>query len=177
MERENLIRGSGWLFLSLGRRMERAITLTRALREITRPLEPENWAYMQWLLEVADSAMTYRQRYYTTLQPLPVLDVLMMDETNPRSLHFQLEHIVDLYAKLPRGEAEELDQMQRALEALRGIDLQALQFPVGGKASAQDPFTLLDRSLGELTELLFTWSNNLSIRYFSHARTLPSRMG
>ena len=177
MERENLIRGSGWLFLSLGRRMERAVTLTRALREITRPLEPENWAYMQWLLEVADSSMTYRQRYYTTLQPLPVLDVLMMDETNPRSLHFQLDHIVDLYAKLPRHEPEDLHEMQQALEALRGIDLQALQFPAGGKASAKDPFTLLDRLLGELTELLFSWSNNLSSRYFSHARTLPSTMG
>ncbi len=30
--------------------------------------------------------MTYRQRYYTTLQPMAVLDVLMADETNPRSL-------------------------------------------------------------------------------------------
>ncbi len=177
MERENLIRGSGWLFLSLGRRMERAITLTRALREITRPLEAENWAYMQWLLEVADSSMTYRQRYYTTLQPLPVLDVLMMDETNPRSLHFQLDHIVDLYAKLPRNEPEDLADMQRALDQLRGIDLQALQFPAGGKTTPKDPFTLLDRSLGDLTELLFTWSNNLSSRYFSHARTLPSTMG
>lgn len=177
MERENLIRGSGWHFLSLGRRMERAITLTRALREITRPLAPEDWAYMQWLLEVADSAMTYRQRYYTTLQPLPVLDVLLMDETNPRSLHFQLDHIVDLYAKLPRGEAEELASMRQALQALRGIDLQAMQFPLSGKSVAKDPLTQLDRSLAALTEQLFSWSNNLSSRYFSHARTLPSTMG
>jgi uncharacterized alpha-E superfamily protein len=32
-------------------------------------------------------------RYYTTLQPLAVLDVLMADETNPRSLDFQLSHL------------------------------------------------------------------------------------
>ncbi len=44
MERENLIRGSGWLFMSLGRRLERAIYLTRQLRVITRPLRAENWA-------------------------------------------------------------------------------------------------------------------------------------
>ncbi len=177
MERENLIRGAGWLFLSLGRRMERALILTRALREITRPLEPENWAYMQWLLEVADSSMTYRQRYYTTLAPLPVLDVLLMDETNPRSLDFQLEHIVEIYRKLPRNEPGELASMQGSLGALRAIDLQTMRFPASGKASAKDPFTRLDRYLGELTELLFAWSNNLSSRYFSHAHTLPSAMG
>ncbi len=177
MERENIIRGSGWLFMSLGRRLERAITLTRELREITRPLPAEDWAYMQWLLEVADSSMTYRQRYYTTLQPLPVLDVLMADETNPRSLQFQLEHLVELYAKLPRHEPADLGAMQGALDTLRGLDLQTMEFPLAGRAGAKDPFTRLDRTLGELTSLLFRWSNNLSSRYFSHARTLPITMG
>ena len=102
MERENINRGSGWLFLSLGRRLERAIYLTRQLREITRPLASEDWAFLECLLEVADSSMTYRTRYYTTLQPLAVLDVLMADETNPRSLDFQIGHLADLYRKLPR---------------------------------------------------------------------------
>lgn len=177
MERENLIRGSGWLFLSLGRRLERALTLTRALGEITRPLPPEDWAYMQWLLEVADSSMTYRQRYYTTLQPLPVLDVLLMDESNPRSLHFQLDHIVDLYAKLPRGEPGDLHSMGQALEALNGIDLGTVQFPGDGAVARNSSLAQLNRSLIGLTELLYSWSNNLSSHYFSHARTLPSSMG
>ena len=177
MERENLIRGSGWLFLSLGRRMERALTLTRALAEITRPLPPEDWAYMQWLLEVADSSMTYRQRYYTTLQPLPVLDVLLMDESNPRSLHFQLNHIVDLYAKLPRGEPEDLHSMGQALEALRGIDLETVQFPGDGAIAKNSSLPQLNRFLVGLTDLLYSWSNHLSGHYFSHARTLPSSMG
>jgi uncharacterized alpha-E superfamily protein len=43
--------------------------------------------------------MTYRSRYYTTLQPLAVLDVLMADETNPRSLDFQLAHLVRSLSK------------------------------------------------------------------------------
>ena len=56
--------------------------------------------------------MTYRSRYYTTLQPVAVLDVLMADETNPRSLDFQLSHLADLYAKLPRHIPEDLQAMQ-----------------------------------------------------------------
>ena len=102
MERENINRGLGWLFMSIGRRLERAIYLTRQLREITTPLSEQDWPLLECLLEVADSSMTYRARYYTTLQPLAVLDVLMADESNPRSLDFQLSHLADLYQKLPR---------------------------------------------------------------------------
>ena len=45
------------------------------------------------LLEVADSSMTYRSRYFTTLQPAPVLDLLMNEEANPRSLAFQTKDL------------------------------------------------------------------------------------
>ncbi len=56
--------------------------------------------------------MTYRSRYYTTLQPVAVLDVLMADETNPRSLDFQMSHLADLYQKLPRHAAGDTLAMQ-----------------------------------------------------------------
>ena len=178
MERENLIRGSGWLFMSLGRRLERAIDATRQLRVITRPLSAENWRYLEYLLEVADSSVTYRTRYYTTLQPLAVLDVLMLDETNPRSLEFQLNHLVELYAKLPRYDPSDLKTMQNALDLLRRIDLRAMIYPGPEKADRRDAgLRRLDRYLADLESLLPSWSNNLSSRYFSHARTLPINMG
>ena len=96
MERENITRGPGWVFMSLGRRLERAMYSVRQLREMTAGLDEESWPVLEYLLEVADSSMTYRSRYFTTLQPLAVLDVLMADETNPRSLDFQMAHLVDL---------------------------------------------------------------------------------
>ena len=206
MERENLIRGSGWLFMSLGRRVERAIYLTRQLRVITNPLSSENWTYLEYLLEVADSSVTYRTRYYTTLQPVAVMDVLMMDETNPRSLIFQLEHLVELYEKLPRYLDSDLAAMHMMLARLRGINLQAMVYPArdnsgparGGSESSRDngsssaeinesardkrgrrsaELRQLDQYLADLENLLPSWSNDLSSRYFSHARTLPVVMG
>jgi uncharacterized alpha-E superfamily protein len=45
MERENINRGLGWLFMSIGRRLERAIYLTRQLREITTPLDEQDWRF------------------------------------------------------------------------------------------------------------------------------------
>ena len=115
MERENTTRGSGWLFMSIGRRLERAIFAARQLREVTTPLAEQDWPLLECLLEVADSSMAYRTRYYTILQPLALLDVLMADEKNPRSLDFQLSHLLELYEKLPRTVPEDLKAMQDAL--------------------------------------------------------------
>ncbi|MGA3105446.1 MAG: circularly permuted type 2 ATP-grasp protein [Terriglobales bacterium] len=178
MERENINRGLGWLFMTIGRRLERAIYLTRQLREIARPITEEDWSLLDCLLEVADSSMTYRTRYYTTLQPLAVLDVLMADETNPRSLDFQLSHLADLYQKLPRRVAVDLQAMRTALTLLRSFDLRKISYPLpGAAANGSDGLSRLANFLRELEGLLPSWSNNLSSRYFSHARTLPITIG
>jgi uncharacterized circularly permuted ATP-grasp superfamily protein/uncharacterized alpha-E superfamily protein len=178
MERENINRGFGWLFMSLGRRLERAIYLTRQLRVITKPLASEDRSFLELFLEVADSSVTYRTRYYTTLQPLAVLDVLMADETNPRSLDFQLAHLADLYEKLPRHLPTELEAMRDALKSLRTVDLQAIKYsPPRKMARSEDRLKQLDRYLAGLENLLPFWSNNLSSQYFSHARTLPITVG
>jgi uncharacterized alpha-E superfamily protein len=124
--------------------------------------------------------MAYRSRYFTTLQPLAVLDVLMADETNPRSLHFQLAHLADLYERLPRHLPSELQAMRDALAMLRSFDLRKIKYPLPGATNSPngaDGLAQLERFLKGLERLLPSWSNNLSNRYFSHARTLPVTMG
>ena len=180
MERENITRGPGWLFMSLGRRLERAMYSVRQLRQLTGQLDEASWPFLDYLLEVADSSMTYRSRYFTTLQPVAVLDVLMADGSNPRSLAFQLSHLTDLYQKLPRHVAEDLGALQHAIGLLRDLDLGTLDYPLPGAtrtiantaASAQ-----LDQSLGYLQALLPWWADNISRTYFGHARTFPISIG
>lgn len=179
MERENVTRGPGWLFMSLGRRLERAMYCTRQLREVAKPLAEQDWPILEYLLEVGDSSMTYRSRYFTTLQPIAVLDVLMADETNPRSLMFQLTHLVDLYRKLPRHVPADLRAMRRALSRMRSFDLQNLELPLPGgpETGESEESGRLEKSLRQLEKLLPSWSNNLSHHYFSHSRALPSAIG
>ena len=180
MERENINRGIGWLFMSIGRRLERAIYLTRMLRQITLPLGEKDWVLLECLLEVADSSMTYRSRYYTTLQPMAVIDVLMADGENPRSLDFQLAHLADQYQRLPRRMTDDLEAMRDALKMLRGFDLPTLSYSLPSDPStAKDAEGLarLENFLAGLERLLPSWSDNLSGRYFSHARTLPISIG
>jgi hypothetical protein len=68
--------------------------------------------------------------------------------------------------------------MQDALARLRGIDLKTMLYPAPDTSDHRDAgLRRLDRCLGDLGNLLPSWSNNLSSRYFSHARTLPITMG
>jgi uncharacterized circularly permuted ATP-grasp superfamily protein/uncharacterized alpha-E superfamily protein len=87
---ENMVRGGGWLFLELGRRVERAqavaTEVARALDKAPAHIETG----LRLVLELCDSAITYRSRYLNVLQPAPVLDLVLADQGNPRGLAFQL---------------------------------------------------------------------------------------
>lgn len=179
LERENITRGPGWTFISLGRRLERALYTARQVRELAMPLDEDSWTLLEYLLEVADSSMTYRSRYYTTLQPAPVLDVLMLDPQNPRSLAFQMHHLADLYEKLPRHIARDSRIIRKATAKLDAVDLSTLAYSAPGTVDSakMDAFLQLDRQLRELEDMLPSWSNNISNTYFSHARTFAITIG
>ena len=113
---------------------------------------------------------------------MAVLDVLMADGTNPRSLYFQLSHLADLYAKLPRHVPADLSAMQHAVEMIRNLDLQSLDYPLPGSDAAQQQRNLegqtqLDRTFDFLQSLLPSWADNLARTYFDHARTFPISIG
>lgn len=180
MERENITRGSGWIFLSLGRRLERAMYSVRQLRELTFGLDEKSWPLLEYVLEVSDSSMTYRSRYFTTLQPIPVLDVLMADENNPRSLNFQMAHLAHLHSQLPRHSPADQEAIQQAVALLRGLDLERLEFPLPGcerPAEDCDGQLQIDRSLGSVQKLLPSWADNVSRTYFDHVHTYPISIG
>ena len=90
MAAENMVRGGGWLFLDLGRRVERAqavaVEIGFALDQPPARIE----GGLRLILELCDSVITYRSRYLTVLQPAPALDLVLADDSNPRGLTFQL---------------------------------------------------------------------------------------
>jgi uncharacterized alpha-E superfamily protein len=99
---ENMTRGPNFLFLELGRRIERASHLAWAVRQVVGEADAREIDHMRILLEIADSAMTYRSRYLNLVQIVPFVDLLLLDETNPRSAAFQLAMIERHLKELPR---------------------------------------------------------------------------
>jgi uncharacterized circularly permuted ATP-grasp superfamily protein/uncharacterized alpha-E superfamily protein len=89
LAQENMTRLGGWRFLELGRRIERAIVTCRFVRHFGARLDRG----LDTLLELCDSRITYRQRYVMVAARAPVIDLTLLDPSNPRSVAFQFDQI------------------------------------------------------------------------------------
>lgn len=174
---ESLTRTHGWRFVLLGRRIERAHqTAELLLATLTEPMSNEG-SVCEAVLDATDSLMTYRSRYLSLVQPAPTIDLLVTDESNPRSLRFQMQDIEQVLLELPTsaaqvglGEDERIasDLMRRLLVA----DVATL--------SRCGP----DRSRGALAELLDVvctamprLANAIEARYLIHTSVSQSLTG
>ena len=160
---ENMVRGGGWLFLELGRRMERAQSICTqvgfALQQPPARLEPA----LRLVLELCDSLITYRTRYLTVLQAAPVLDLVLADDGNPRGLAFQLASTRTL-----------LDQIagpgDRSLSGVAGDLLDGIQAMVTRVAETADQATaasMLPETLHRHAETIAALSDNVTRLYFA----------
>jgi uncharacterized alpha-E superfamily protein len=100
---EGMTRGHGWRMLDLGRRLERALQLIELLRFGLSTVVDDERARIELLLETADSSITYRSRYLTSLQADLTIDLLLIDYANPRAVAFQLERLKEHIEKLPEA--------------------------------------------------------------------------
>ncbi|MFN0018536.1 MAG: circularly permuted type 2 ATP-grasp protein [Pirellulaceae bacterium] len=153
---ENMTRGPGWQFLDVGRRIERALYSLRLVKRLLVPAEVELSPLLEVILEIFDSTMTYRYRYLTSLQLPPVLDLILIDETNPRAVGFQLNALAEHLGALPHADvvqaANDQQIMYAALGALRLTDLEALE-EVDENHSRAHLLRLAEKLAGFLREL------------------------
>jgi uncharacterized circularly permuted ATP-grasp superfamily protein/uncharacterized alpha-E superfamily protein len=166
---ENMTRGFGWSFLDLGRRTRRAKNLAELLLGIfafTRPNDEETGSLL-FVLELADCFITYRSRYrMTPILPL-VLDLLLVDETNPRSVAFQLASLARHIDSLPHSgqgssRAEEQRTALALLTELRLADVEGLA-KSDGEGLRAALAALLEHQITGLPGLV----DALSRRYFN----------
>lgn len=97
---ENMYRFAGWRFLAFGRALERCESLASILIVFAGPDMPEGYAEIA--VELGDSAMTHRRRYRGVPVRGSVLDLLVCDALNPRSVLFQLNQMVTIASQFPK---------------------------------------------------------------------------
>ena len=99
LSQENMVRGPGWRFLDIGRRLERGIATCRFARQFAD--SHASGDSLDALLDLTDSQIAYRSRYLLGASLQPVLDLVMLDPYNPRSVAFQVERLDAEIADLP----------------------------------------------------------------------------
>jgi len=173
MVMESMTRGEGWRFLDIGRRIERAAQMVDLVRHGLGFESEADSGQLEVLLEIADSSLTYRSRYLASMQPDLVLDLLLLDEANPRSVAYQLarlrEHIDQLPGSHPPiGRAPET---RVAISLLTAVQLSTVEDLM--TTDSQGWRGHLETFLSRLTEDLRLLSETLTRQYFNHA--VPSR--
>jgi uncharacterized alpha-E superfamily protein len=91
---------------------------------------------LELLLEIADSSITYRSRYLTSMQADLVVDLLLLDEANPRSLAYQLASLREHVDRLPDSQTliRRPAEARLALSLLTGVQLAEVR-----ELMAEDP--------------------------------------
>jgi uncharacterized alpha-E superfamily protein len=154
--------------------MERALQTTRLLGSLLVDVRSEGDEALlsESLLTIVDSMMSYRRRYRQGIQIPNLLELVVYDEDNPRSLAYQLslleEHVADLPQQHESGSRTELERL--ALETatlVRLADVNRLAMPAQALARRET----LEHFLGVLSERLPALSNALTVTYFRAAET------
>lgn len=183
MVMENMTRSYSWRFLDMGRRIQRAGDIAELIARLVENIEDvqgENNRRLMFVLELADSFITYRSRYRIMPSLPAVVDLLLLDETNPRALAFQLvalsEHINHLPMQPGVGlRSEEARLILELLSRLQLSDSQMLTHEVG-KPTSKATNTPLKDLLNHQIERLPLFTDIITRRFFTLTDDQPTRL-
>lgn len=161
---ENMVRGSAWAFVDMGRRVERGAFVLCLLSSFLKT--DASRSHLEAVLEITDSLLTYRARYLSSLELAQVVDLLLTDETNPHSVLYQVMRIRTELHRLPKTDGARRSEEERSIHGIEGRLLSA--DVVALCAGERD---LLQTLNDELLEAIWSFSDGLSEHYFSHAGT------
>jgi uncharacterized circularly permuted ATP-grasp superfamily protein/uncharacterized alpha-E superfamily protein len=172
---ESMVRGPSWRMFDLGRRLQRALVVLGGLESLVAPgahgnSQPEA---LGLFLASNESLIAYRRRYRSDPELDATLDLLVADDTNPRSLAFQLDRIRTVIAALPvRASRPTLEAcLERSASVVAAASWMDADFgrPHDGRILGIDRLVLDAR--GPLIEML----EHLNHEWFSDRRAMRVR--
>jgi uncharacterized circularly permuted ATP-grasp superfamily protein/uncharacterized alpha-E superfamily protein len=173
---DDMTRDESWRFLLIGRRLERLGHLAGVVGRVLRFPAGERSDALEWLLEAANSIVTFRARYRRAPELLPVLHLVVFDESNPHAVAFQVRELgrnLDQTAEELGAEAPFASLVPLA-EALSSIDMEGFEHE-SGEALELAAADLAER-MHRAREAAFGLSDELQRRFFTHAGT-PAPLG
>ena len=169
---ENMVRDAGWYMLDIGRGLERALQVVALLRAtLGHTREPvTDRMIMEAVLTAAESIVTFRRRNRGRNATEALIDLLVLDPHNPRSVCYQLLRIGTDLRAIPNTSptARPIRLLQAASEKIRRADAAALA------VASDDVRVDLTRFLDELHHQLRTLSD--AVRDQFHPLPPPQRM-
>lgn len=162
---DNMTRDDGWRLLSIGRQIDRLDFLCSVLRFAFEEGAVHKQDGFELVLELFDSAITFRSRFQRGFDVAPLLSLVVLDTDNPRSLAWVVQAMRGRLTKVERSEGYALSELADAIPDVPGWSLHEL-CETGDDGRHDRLLERLDATVKAVWEL----SNRIGERYFSHVR-------
>jgi uncharacterized alpha-E superfamily protein len=174
LNRESISREQGWIMLDVGRKIEQSLLLITMLKTmmVSRFNEQVEYNLLQSVLMSNEGLVNYRYKYRMPLQSMLVLDLMLFDPHNPRSLTYQVERLKGYLKELPRnqpitGLPEHERLIMEAEVLLKGTD----KFVLSETDKDEKENKRLDQFLSGMYGILSAIPDMISKAYFKHELT------
>ncbi len=171
LNRESISREQGWILLDVGRKIETSLLLITLLRTtlVARSGDAVEYHLQQSVLMSNESLVNYRYKYRMPITLGLVLDLMLFDPNNPRSLTYQVNRLKVYLKNLPKNPAVYwLTEYERLiLEADTLLKLaDKNELTLAGPADKE--YRVLNDFLAKMYGLLSGIPDVISKTYFKH---------
>jgi uncharacterized circularly permuted ATP-grasp superfamily protein/uncharacterized alpha-E superfamily protein len=187
---DRMTRDDGWRLLSIGRHIERLAFLSSALmRGITTGSLKTDGGF-DAMVELFDSAITFHAQFQQSRDMAALVDLLVIDRDNPRSISWIAHTLRGRLARLAGSDPNRLCALSLKVPnpgtwglAQLCDEAPDLVTPVqtqGNTPDAIDPslqYALLKDVLYQCTEASFVVSDDISATYFTHSGLANQSLG
>jgi len=172
LNRESISREQGWIMLDVGRKIEQSLLVITMLRTtlVKKYNDPVEYNLQQSVLMSNEGLVNYRYKYRRPLQNLLVIDLLLFDPNNPRSLTYQVVRLKSYLKNLPKNNSGDgLPEYERLIieadKLLKKADKTELA------TACESGYENLELFLSELYDTLSAIPGVLSKAFFKHELT------
>jgi uncharacterized alpha-E superfamily protein len=181
---DRMTRDDGWRLLSIGRHIERLGFLSSALTCALDTDSVHTDGGFEALLALFDSTITFRAQYQQSRDMPPLIDLLVLDSDNPRSLAWVAHTLRGRLAKLAGSERGELSALAHRVPDPASFSLEqlceALPDHAGGHTATgigHGYFYVLNDLLLQCASAAFDVSEQISSTYFTHSGETKQSLG
>ena len=173
LNRESISREQGWIMLDVGRKIEQSLLLITLLKTtaIIRWNEQIEYNLLQSVLMSNEGLVNYRYKYRMPLEHSLVLDFLLFDPNNPRSLVYQVDRLKALLKLLPKNQGEHLTEYERLIGEADRLLKRADRAALASVDEEGIAYKRLDDFLSSLYAVLAAIPGIISKTYFKHEQT------
>ncbi|NIM41881.1 MAG: A circularly permuted ATPgrasp family protein [Hydrogenophaga sp.] len=165
---DRMVRDDGWRLLSIGRHIERLATLSRALALGLETGSVHEPAGFEAMVALFDSTITFHAQYQQRRDLVALIDLLVLDRDNPRSLAWVVQTLRARLARLGQSVAPQDAELARDLPDPATWQLAELSNWQRGP-DGRRVWSALTRLLEDCEAAAIDLSDEITRLHFSHA--------